>query len=147
MRSGKPISNNAPRVIALVNDSFVFHFLSEEDRLAVEERFWVYSKGSMVLFWWSVDFDPRMAKLTKRHLWVILHRFPLFCWNIEGYRAIASSIGKFIHIEDSHLIVSDRKAPPVLVEMETKNELPEELEVVWEGGSSMKKLYYCHVPL
>ena len=55
-------------------------------------------------------------------------------------------IGKFIHIEDSHLMGFDRKVPHVLVEMEMENGLPKDLEVVWEGGTFMQKLDYWRVP-
>ena len=36
----------------------------------------------------------------------------------------------------------DRKAPYFLVEKEKENEIPEELEVVWKGGSFVQKLDY-----
>ena len=52
----------------MVNESFLFHFLFEEDRMAVEEKLLVYGKGFLVLSCWSVDFDPRKAKISKRHL-------------------------------------------------------------------------------
>ena len=75
----KPIIQNVPRVLALVNGWYVIHFLSEEDRQVVGERFSVYKKGSLVLSRWNVHLDPRTAKLEKRHMWVVLPGFLIFC--------------------------------------------------------------------
>ena len=89
-----------PNILALVNGLYVFHFLFEEDIQVVEECFWVHGKRSLVLSIWNVHFDPRTAKIEKRHIWVVLPCFPLFCWNIKRFRVVSISIGKFIHIED-----------------------------------------------
>ena len=80
----------------LVNGWVVFHFLSEEDKRAIEGWFWVIGRGYLVLVRWKVDFDPWKSKLAKRHLWVILLRFRLHCWNIKGFMAVVNSIGKCI---------------------------------------------------
>ena len=103
------------RVLTLVNSWFMFHFLSEEDRKVVEEWLWVFGKGSLVLSRWNVHFDPRMSTLAKRHLWVILPGFPLFFCNINAFTVVANSTGNFIHIEDSHLLESDKIFLEVLV--------------------------------
>ena len=124
----------------------MFHFLLEEDRKAVEERLWVFCKGSLVLSQWNVHFDPRMSTLAKRHLWVILPSFPLFCCNINAFTVVANSTGNFIYIEDSHLLESDRIFPKVLVDMDMEYWLPKSLEVVWEGGTFTQNLDYSKVP-
>ena len=64
----KPFIKNIPKVLALVNGWFVFHFSSEEDKIVVEEHFWVYGRGSLVLSHWCVQFDPWKLKMVKRHL-------------------------------------------------------------------------------
>ena len=74
----KPFIQNIPRVLSLVNGWFIFHFMSEEDSKAVEERFWVHGKGSLVLSRWNVHFDPRTKDLEKRHFYVVLPGFALF---------------------------------------------------------------------
>ena len=52
----------------------------------------------------QVDFDPWKTKLAKRYLWVILSVFPLHCWNLKVFMVVVNSIGKFILIEEEHLM-------------------------------------------
>ena len=118
------------RVLTLVNGWFMFHFLLEEDRKVVEEWLWVFGKGSLVLSQWNVHFDPRMSTLAKWHLQMIFPGLPLFCWNIKAFTVAANSTGKFIHIEDSHLLESDKIFLEVLVEMDMEYCLFKVLQVV-----------------
>ena len=67
----------------------------------------MYGKGALVLSWWKVDFDPQITKLSKRHLCVVLPGFPLFYWNIKWFCVVKNEVGKFIHIEESHLMGSE----------------------------------------
>ena len=67
----------------------------------------------------------------------ILLGFLVFCWNLKGFKAVVNSIGKLILIEDEHLMGFERKELHVLVEINFEERLPEELEVVWEGGTFM----------
>ena len=60
-----PFIQNVPKVLALVNGWYLFHFLSEDDRKAIEKRYKVHGKGSLVLSIWNVHFDPRSTKLEK----------------------------------------------------------------------------------
>lgn len=120
--------------------------MSEEDRYHIEEHFWVFGKGSLVLSRWHSTFDPHGEKLARHHLWVILPHFPVFCWNLKGFMAVANSIGRFILIEDEVLLSSDRRAPRTLVEMDTGDGLPGDLEVQWDGGSFVQRLDYWKVP-
>ena len=64
-------------------------------------------------------------KLAKRHRWVILSGFPLHCWNLKGFMVVVNSIGKFILIEEEHLMGFERKAPQVLVEIDLEEGLLE----------------------
>ena len=68
---------------------FVFYFLSEEERLAVEECLWVIRKGSFGFFGWTLIRENKVGEET------FLSNFPgfsLFCWNLKGFKAVVNSI-------------------------------------------------------
>ena len=94
----------------------------------------------MVLIHFHIDFNPWKEKLEKRNLWVLLPGFPLPCWNLVGFMAVAKDIGRFILIEEDFLIAIDRCLPRMLVEVDISKVLPVDLEFVWEGGSFLQKL-------
>lgn len=129
----------------LSNGWILFHFLSVEDRDAIESRFWVIGRGLLVLSKWYPSFDPRKEKLLKRHLWVLLPGLLLQCWLLKGFTAIANSIGRLIMIEDDLLYGSKRRTPQVLVEIDASKGLLSELEVIWDGGSFIQPLDYWKV--
>lgn len=75
----KGVVNNIPRILQLSNGWLLFLFLSKEDRMVVESRYWILGMGSLVLDRWHTAFDPKKEVLNRRHLWVILSDFPLQC--------------------------------------------------------------------
>ena len=77
---------------------------------------------------------------------MILPGFPLFCCNINAFTVVANSTGNFIHIEDSHLLESDKIFPKVLFEMDMEYWIPGALKVIWEGGTFTQNLEYLKVP-
>lgn len=124
----------------------MFQFLTEDERASIEQRFWVFSIGSLVLKRWHNGFDPRTEKLLIRHLWIILPGFPMHCWNIGGFMAVANSVGWFILMEEEQLMGAERRSPRMLVDIDSSDGLLGELEVVWEGGSFMQQLDYWNIP-
>ena len=71
----KPLIKSIPRVILVANRWIISQFLSEEERAIIESQFWVIGQVSLVIGCWNVKFDPRLEKVTKRNLWVILSDF------------------------------------------------------------------------
>lgn len=48
--------------------------------------------------------------------------------------AVANSIGRFILMEQEQLTGAEKRPPRMLVEIDSSEGLPGEIEIVWEGG-------------
>ena len=45
-------------------------------------------------------------------------RVSFFCWNLQGLMSVANSIGRFIMVEEEHLMGGDRKENHILVDID-----------------------------
>ena len=125
-----------------MNDWMRFHFLTEESLQVILDRFRVVGKGSLVFFRWHTRFNPWKEKVTKRQLWVILLGLSLQCWSFEGFMLVSNAIGRFILVEEETLNAVDRRLPPVLVEIDSSECLPMEVDVIWNGGFFTQQIDY-----
>ena len=60
----------------------------------------------------------------------MLPGFPLHYWCLAGFMTIANSLGRFILMEEDHILAYDRRIPFMLMEMDALEDLLEEMEVV-----------------
>ena len=58
----KPLMNNIPRVIMLINGWLYLHFLSKEIVLFVQSHYWFMGMESSILYLWESTFKPWMKK-------------------------------------------------------------------------------------
>ena len=99
-----PLIKTVPRDLMIMNDWICFHFLLAEDRMKIEERFRVIEKGSLVLTRWHIGFNLWKERLLKNNLWVM---FPLHCWFLVRFMVVENSLGRFILMEDDHILDFD----------------------------------------
>lgn len=59
--------------------------------------------------------------------------------------AVAKSIGRFILMEQEQLTGAEKRPPRMLVEIDSSEGLPGEIEIVWEGGSFIQQLDYWKI--
>ena len=85
---------------------------------AIEMNFGVINMGSLVLAPWTFGFDPQKTRMERRHLQVILLGFLFFCWNLQGLMSVVKSIGRFIMVEEEHLMGGNRKETHILVDID-----------------------------
>lgn len=78
-------------------------------------------------------------------MWVILPDFPIQCWKLKGFMVVANSIGSFMHIEYAQLLGFYHSAPRLMVDMDLSNGLPDDLEVLWDGGSFTQNIDYWKI--
>ena len=143
----KPLNKMVLRVLMLMNDQFCFIFLLVEDqKILIEDRFWVIEYGTLVLLRWHSGFNPWKERLKKMNLWVFLIEFSLHCWNLARFMVVDKAIGHFILIEEYFMLASVIRLPRMLVQVDILEGLPTELEVVWGGGLFVQRLDYWKIP-
>jgi hypothetical protein len=62
---------------------------------------------------------------------VLLPGCPLVFWNLEAFKAIGDSLGKFLHVDPQVLSGQDRRVGNILVEFDLHQGFPAELEIDW----------------
>jgi hypothetical protein len=109
------------------------------------ERVWIYKKGSLMLKRWTHLFNPEKDHLRFHHIWVLLSGFPLAFWNLEAFKEIGNSIGKFMYVDPQHLTGLDRRVGKLLVELDLKFGLPAEVDIEWCGFVHQQRLEYVRI--
>ena len=98
-----------------------------EDRKKLLERSWQW--GS-----WTVDFKAKKALHNIQQIWVVLPGLPMIFWQSKIFEAIGTKLGKFIATEENWEEKVDRMCANILVEMNPRDGLFEELKIVMHGS-------------
>jgi hypothetical protein len=62
---------------------------------------------------------------------MILPGCPIALWNLEYFKLIGNSIGKFLHVDLKQMVGFQRQRGKLLVEMDTFESFPEEIDIIW----------------
>jgi hypothetical protein len=120
----KPMLGYIPEVIVLVRGWYCFRFKEVVDVEMILERVWLYSSESLMMKRWTHLFDPEKEHIRFRHLWVLLPGCPLVFWNLEAFKVIGNTLGKFMHVDPQLLSGQDRWVGRILVEFDLQQGLP-----------------------
>jgi len=120
-------------VFILTKGWFCFIFKSSEDAEEVLKRVWVVSNGNLILEQWTYAFNPEKEHIRFRHLWVLMPSCPVVIWNVEAFKVIGNTLGKFLHDDTRLLIGQDRKMWKLLLEIDLHEGLLENMDIVWRG--------------
>ena len=89
----------------------------------------------LIIFFW-----------TSLHLIILLYfEWTSACSPNQPLANVPNSIDTFLLIEDEQLLGFERSSPRVLVDMDLSHGLPNDLEVIWEGGSFIQHLDYWRI--
>jgi hypothetical protein len=70
----------------------------------------------------------------------------LALWSSEAFKLIGNTIGKFIQVDLKQMGGSDRRIGKIMVELDTFEGLPEEIEINWQVLKIHQRLDYVGVP-
>jgi hypothetical protein len=63
----------------------------------VLDRVWSYGSDGLMIKRWTHLFNLEKEHFIFQHLWVLMSGFPLVIWNLEAFKAMGYSLGKFLH--------------------------------------------------
>jgi len=81
---------------------------------------------------WTHFFNLEKEHLRFHDLWVLLPGCPLAIWNLEAFKAIGDTLGKFMHVDSKLLTVQDRRVGRLLVEFDLNQGLHAKMDIVWQ---------------
>ena len=76
----------------------------------------------------------------------MLPRLPIVFWQAQVLEAIGNRLVNFVSLEENWETKLDRRCARILVEMDLRNRLYEELKIVMHGSTWRQKLDYWKIP-
>ena len=81
-----------------------------------------------------VDFNVYRTPHNVEQIWVIVPGLPMVFWQPKIFEAIGNKWGNFIAMEENWEEKLDRRCAQILVEMDMRDGLFEELNIVMHGS-------------
>ncbi|XP_019414619.1 PREDICTED: uncharacterized protein LOC109326388 [Lupinus angustifolius] len=134
-------------MISLGKGFYDFAFSSMEDmRNVCAVGSWSLKPGFLRLFLWSPDFNLNLQKLSHTQCWIKIHNLPQEYWSPRILFSIAGGIGTPISLDEATHTRSFGHFARVLVELNLKTNLPEQILVEREGFAFFVSIKYENLP-
>ncbi|XP_019433032.1 PREDICTED: uncharacterized protein LOC109339940, partial [Lupinus angustifolius] len=134
-------------LVSLGKGYYEFAFSSIEDMRSVcSVGSWSLKPGFFRIFLWTTDFNPNLQKLSHTRCWVKIHNLPQEYWSPRIIFSIAGGIGTPISLDDATSNRSFGHFSKVLVELNLKDNLPDQILVEREGYAFFVNIEYDNLP-
>jgi hypothetical protein len=107
---------------------------------------WGWGISGLILKEWAISFNPTRKSQTSTKNWAILPNLPLVFWNETVLISIGNQIGKFLSCETGWAKKVERHWAQVQIEVDLKEGLMDEIELVWGEFKWVQKIDYWRVP-
>jgi len=135
-----------PEVIELNRKWFAFTFQTEEQAQSILRRVWSIQNSPMLLKPWSPMFDASRERVDIIPIWVRLPGLPPYYWEEKYFKSIGNKIGEFLEADNSYLDTRQRKMARILVNINVREGLGEEVDIVFGPFQHTQKLDYENIP-
>jgi len=144
--SWQPHLGYAPEVVFLKGGWFAFNFKSEDHSKWVLTRNWALCSAPLLLKPWHPLFDAGCERVDSVPLWVRLPGLPLQYWKEYHLREIGNLLGTFLEADLSFLETQQRQFARILVNVNIRDGLAEDMQLVWGPFVFNQILDYENVP-
>jgi len=135
-----------PEVIELNRKWFAFTFQTKEQAQSILRRVWSIQNSPMLLKPWSPMFDASRERVDIIPIWVRLPGLPPYYWEEKFFKSIGNKIGEFVEADNSYLDTRQRKMARILVNINVREGLGEEVDLVFGPFHHTQKLDYENIP-
>lgn len=135
-----------PEVVGLYRNWFAFTFLKAEHALWVLNRNWNWDHCPVMLKPWHPLFDATRERFDTAPFWVRLPGLPLDYWSEEHFRGIGNILGSYLGGDYSFVYTKEKKVARILVNLNVREGLAEDMKLSWGPYAIMQKLEYENVP-
>ncbi|CAL0318467.1 unnamed protein product [Lupinus luteus] len=134
-------------MVSLGRGYYDFSFSSLEDMRSVcAVGAWNLHPGFLRLYLWTPDFNPALQKFTHAQCWVKIVGLPQEYWSPRIIFSIAGGIGTPISLDDATVNRTFGHFARVLIDIDLKSELPNQILVEREGYAFFVELQYEKLP-
>lgn len=135
-----------PEVTKLVKGWFMVLLPSKEEVETLLKHNWEMAGIPIILRRWTPIFDAAQIKTGKEPIWVRLSRLPFELWSLAFVRLFGNHIGEFIDADYSFKQTRDMAMARILVLIDLREGLAEDLCLDTNYGSFTQMLDYEGVP-
>ena len=135
-----------PEVAELNRRWFAFTFRTEEQAQSILRRIWSIQNSPMLLKPWTPMFDTSRERVDIIPIWVRLPALPHHYWEEKYFKSIGNKIGEFLEADNSYLDTRQRKMARILVNINVREGLGEEVDLVLGPFHHTQKLDYENIP-
>lgn len=129
--SWQPHLGYALEVVTLKGGWFGFNFKAEDHAKWVLNRNWSLCGAPFLLKPWHPLFDASCERVDSVPLWVHLPGLPLQYWKEYHLREIGNLVGTFLEADLSFLETQQRQVTRILVNVNIREGLAEDMQLIW----------------
>jgi len=120
-----------PELVKLNRNWYAFTFQNSEHSKWVLSKAWSINNSLLLLKPWIPLFDARTKLLDKILIWVRLPTLPFHLWSFDYFKKIGNFLGDFLNADMTFEETKQRKVVRILVNLNVKEGLGEELDLNW----------------
>jgi len=135
-----------PEVAELNRRWFAFTFRSEEQAQMILRRIWSIQSSPMLLKPWTPMFDASRERVDIIPIWVRLPALPHQYWEEKYFKIIGNKIGEYLEADNSYLETRQRKMARILVNINVREGLGDEVDLVLGPFHHTQRLDYENIP-
>jgi hypothetical protein len=135
-----------PEIVELNRNWFAFTFLQPEHSKWALGKPWSVNNSPLLLKPWSPLFDANKERMDIIPVWVRLPTLPLHFWSFEHFKLIGNYLGDFLDADMTFEETKQRKVARVLVNLNIREGLGEEVDLSWGSFTHTQRLDYENVP-
>jgi len=135
-----------PEVVELSRKWYAFTFHSENHAQQVLRKNWSIQSSPILLKPWTPLFDASRERVDIVPLWVRMPAFPLQFWKEKYFRSVGNRLGEFLEADESFLETKQKRIARILVNINVREGLGDEIELVLGSYRHIQKLDYENIP-
>jgi hypothetical protein len=139
------ILGHVPEILELNWKRFAFNFLATDHAQWVLGKNWKINVTPFLLKPWTSLFDAAKERMNIILVWVRLPGLPFHFWEVEFLRVIGNHLGEFLEFNYSFMESGERKVSCILVSLNLREGLGEEVDIFWRNFSHTQKIDYENV--
>jgi len=136
----------APVVVILNRGWFAFKFKKEEELRRILNMNWHLNHSPVLLKPWHPMFDAGRERVDVSPVWVRMPALPLHFWELHHFKRIGDILGTFLEADLSYLETNDQKVARILVSINLREGLAEQINLEWGPEIIPQLLDYENVP-
>ena len=125
---------------------YAFTFQNSEHSKWVLSKAWSINNSLLLLKPWIPLFDASKKCLGKILVWVRLPTLPFHLWSFDYFKKNGNFLGDFLDVDMTFEETKQRKIVRILVNLNIKEGLGEDLDLNWGRYNYVQKLDYENIP-